>query len=189
MARIVLMLQQHRTDLAIDTLPWDSAEAAILHWRGSISEQFARAEISVTETLLSLSASGIAVSLPHLVGERFAALEAAVNTARLPSTTTAIKRLSEFRTHKLLRDAMGHGTLSTTLDRRGDWTALFHIVELKSGGVDRRIYVVTQKTAVDVLASLKRSGQMLGSALGQIRREVSNRKNCDARNALLSHIP
>lgn len=161
-----------------DNVPWEDAIAQVNRWRGDCLQSFAQSETAVTETLLLLNAvaaNGSSVKLPHLVGQRFAALKLATG----PQGAFAIEgakahdAISAFLVREQLRAFLCHGVAKVALERSGSWIAIFNLANLRTQRCDRTQLVVTQAEASEMLQEIKQSGNKLGTALGNLRKQLT----------------
>jgi hypothetical protein len=99
------------------------ARARVNEWRGRCVDGLVRAEAAVTECLLAMSEvpeRGGKVALPHLVGQRYAALAAAISEGGAFASEGAqlVAALGAFREYDVLRTALCHGVGRVTLDQK-----------------------------------------------------------------------
>jgi hypothetical protein len=60
------------------------------------------------------------------------------------------------------------------LERSGSWIAIFNLTTLRSQKCERTQLVVTQVEAHEMLQAIKQSGNKLGTALGNLRRQLAD---------------
>ena len=159
---------------------WDSIFAEVNAWRGACMHHFSAVEMSVTETLLALSATmpvGASVRLRHLIGQRFEDLAAAIS-ADGPFNEpgrTAVEELSQFRVkHEAFRSLLCHGLVKVTVERSGHWVLVMRILSIRARQAERSAVALEQGEAEALLVALKRDGQRLASVLGQLRKAVNS---------------
>ena len=133
-------------------------------------DEFARAEAAVSEALLLLSevpGRGEPVSLPHLVGQRFAALGELVseNGAFAAEGKGVAKSLAEWNVHHSFRSLLCHGTATVTVDHRGRWHLVLKMLTFRSGEAVREAMVVDEDEAAERLTALHASRQRLEGRL------------------------
>lgn len=138
----------------------------------------AHSETAVTETLMTLSAvphGGPAVRLGHLIGQRFQNLADATG-AEGPFGKEGEKAriaIADYREHEHFRSILCHGVITLSLERSGNWIAIFKLTAIRSRECTRSLHVVTQADATILLDNLKKKGRKLGSTLGNLRKQVS----------------
>lgn len=125
-------------------------------------DEFARAEAAVSEALLLLSevpGRGEAVSLPHLVGQRFAALGELVseNGAFAVEGKGVAKSLAEWSAHHTFRSLLCHGMATVTVDHRGRWHLVLKMLTFRSGEAVRESMVIDEEEAAERLTALHAS--------------------------------
>jgi hypothetical protein len=157
--------------------PFDAARDAVTAWRGRCLDLFSRSEAAVTETLLLLAASkprGEAIKLPHLVGQRYDELAAAIGPGGpfAEDGKAAAKALAGFRQHDDLRTNIGHGVFTVTLDRHGTWHLVIRLLALRSGRELRDVLVMEQREAAEILTRLERDASRLRSILREFCRQL-----------------
>lgn len=135
-------------------------------------DEFARAEAAVSEALLSLSelpGRGEEVSLPHLVGQRYAALSELVgeNGAFAAEGKGVAKSLAEWSGHHTFRTLLCHGMATVTLDHRGRWHLVMKMLTFRSGEAVRESMVIDEEEAAERLTVLHAARQRLE---GRLRR-------------------
>lgn len=139
---------------------------------------FAQAEAAVSETLLLLAgipAGGARVQLRRLVGQRFEDLRMAVS-AEGPfgkQGPRAAAALAAFLQHESLRPILCHGTARVTVDRQGEWVAIFKLLAFRGREAERMSVVLEQREAEALLAALKLHTQKLASALQSLRSRIA----------------
>lgn len=159
---------------ALPREPFEAARDAVAAWRGQCLDVFARSEAAVTETLLVLAAAderGLSLNLPHLVGQRFDAISNAIGAggAFEEEGKSAVEPLANFRKHDVLRAQIAHGVFGVTLDHRGQWHLAARVLALRAGRENRELLVAEESEAWAIFETLKKDGQRLGTALGQLR--------------------
>lgn len=158
---------------------WEDATAQVSRWRGDCLQSFTQSETAVTETLLILNAvkeKGASVKLPHLIGQRFEALRIAIGPEGpfAKDGKKAHEAISAFLVREQLRAFLCHGVAKVALERSGSWIAIFNLTTLRSQKCDRTQLVVTQVEANGILQEIKQSGNKLGTALGNLRRQLAD---------------
>jgi len=134
------------------------ATAALNGWRGRCLAYLASAEAAVSEALIGFAEHDPTSPLPHLVGQRYDAL-ATVLTAR--GETDALITLQALRAHDSLRTALTHGVAKVTLDRNGEWLAVFTVIAFRSRRIERAILVIEEEQAARIARQLGRERQRL----------------------------
>lgn len=157
---------------------WESAWSAINAWRGECMQCFAHSETAVTETLMTLSAvpqRGPAVRLRHLIGQRFEDIADATGPEGPfgKEGEKARNAIADYREHEHFRSILCHGVITLSLERSGNWIAIFNLTAIRARECTRSPHVVTQAEAAILLDKLKKKGQKLGSTLGNLRKQVS----------------
>nr|KMW32822.1 hypothetical protein BV87_00410 [Sphingobium yanoikuyae] len=145
---------------------WQSASA----WRGRMIEEFARAEAAVTEALIQLSnvpTKGKNINLPHLVGQRFAALAEAIGTDGpfAVEGKALSKALEEFIAFETLRATLCHGTQTITVDHKGRWHVTLRLQALRNGKVVRETLVLDENEAIERCKMIHAARQRLESKI------------------------
>ncbi len=158
---------------------WTNAIAQMNSWRGDCVQSFAHSESAVTETLLVLNGvpeKGGSVKLPHLIGQRFEALKFAIAPAGpfAKDGAKAHEAISAFLMREQLRAFLCHGVAKVALERSGSWIAIFNLTTLRSQKCERTQLVVTQSEAKAMLEAIKLSGNKLGTALGNLRKQFAD---------------
>jgi hypothetical protein len=156
---------------------FEVAREAASAWRGRCLDLFSRSEAAVTETLLVLAAiegRGTAIKLPHLVGQRYDALVAAIGPegAFAEEGKAAAGAVACFQKHDALRTHLAHGTFTVTLDHRGRWHLVSRVITLRTGREARDLFVTEEVEAAETLSSLDKDGGRLRSTLGQLRQRA-----------------
>ncbi len=162
-------------------LDFDAACARLNQWRGQMVENFARCEQAVTETLALLNATGATVQdakgakFPHLVGQRYDRLAALLSAPSQPSghRKVALTALERFRTHDALRTMLCHGVAKVAVDRSGQWVALMTMVSFKASQTMTDKLTLEEDDAGARLEQLIDDRRRISTALGQVRREMS----------------
>ena len=157
---------------------WESAWSAVNAWRGECMQCFAHSETAVTETLMTLSAlpqSRSAVRLRHLIGQRFEDLSNATGPEGPfgKEGEKAHNAIADYREYEHFRSILCHGVITLSLERSGKWIAIFNLTAIKAKECTRSPHVVKQADATILLDNLKKTGQKLGSTLGNLRKQVS----------------
>ena len=111
---------------------------------------------------------------PHCAGVR------ALGRRTLPALdlerpeTIASAALANFRTrHEAFRTLLCHGTVKVSVERNGNWVLVLRTLSIRGRQADRATEVLEQSAAQVRLADLKRDGQKLAAALGQIRKTLT----------------
>jgi len=144
--------------VAPDTAAFNVATAALNGWRGRCLAYFASAEAAVSEALIGFAEGDPASPLPHLVGQRYDTLTT-ILTAR--GETDAVIALQALRAHDGLRTALSHGVAKVTLDRNGEWLAVFTVIAFRGRRIERVILVIEEKQAARIAQQLGRERQRL----------------------------
>ena len=100
-----------------DTNPLNTAIIAMNAWRGRSIAGYCRLERVVTDVLVRLAQQDGKATLPHLVGQRMAALEVALT--KRGDAAAALAALASFRKHDYLRTFLTHGDAKITVDGQG----------------------------------------------------------------------
>ncbi|WP_293882437.1 hypothetical protein [Sphingomonas sp.] len=154
---------------------WVSAFAAVNQWRGACMHHFSTVELAVIQTLLTLAAakSGEAtVELRHLIGQKFEDLATAVGESGPFGVQAKRVRepLSYYRKdHEEFRSILCHGVIEVALQLNGSWLLGIRSLSIRSHQAELKERTLKQSEAEDKLAALKRDGQKLCAALGQLR--------------------
>lgn len=163
----------------LQSIDWNVIFSEVNSWRGACMHHFSMAEAAVTETLLALSAtmpSQAVVRLRHLIGQRFEDLAVAIGPEGPfeEAGKHALPELARFReNHEAFRTPICHGTVKVTVERSGRWLLLIRTLSIRSRQSDRTMLALDQSEAETKLATLKRDGIKLASALGQLRKAVA----------------
>lgn len=139
-------------------------------WRGRYIEEFAMAEAAVSEALAYLSeiaSAGAGSLLPHLVGQRFEALQAVVGAGGpLASIGVRVaKALDDFREHHRYRTFLCHASSAITVDHSKEWTVALHLTSFRSRTVERATLRITQTEAASRLERLRNARRRLDGQL------------------------
>jgi hypothetical protein len=174
------MIGETPTDSVVLTHDFEAAYARVNRWRGHMVENFSRAEQAVTETLVAINAAGVAIhgrKFPHLVGQRFDRLNALLTAGSesSPQRMSALSALLQFRAHEELRTMLCHAVTKIALERSGAWVALMKLIVFKDGSTTTTRQTIDEIEAEQRLEILIQDRQRLGSALGQVRREITDR--------------
>lgn len=145
----------------------EDATTRVNAWRGRCLASFARAEMAVSEALLSLAATREDIALPHMFGQRVTALRSAVATRDEGRELEAA--LAAFAMHLPLRVFLTHGDVQVTLDRTGRWQVVLTVLALKRGDGERSFLVVDEEEAQEIARALGRDRQRLVTRLVQWR--------------------
>ena len=157
--------------------PFIDANARAAAWRGRCLDAFARAEAAATECLIALAEvkdRGAAVRLPHLVGQRFESLAAAL-AADGPFAAEgplALAAVEQCRSHSGVRTMLCHGVGRITLDRNGKWTLVLRVATLRNRQIARDTLVLTETEAEQLRDDIARASQKLCAQLGQVRAKL-----------------
>lgn len=140
-------------------------------WRGRYVEEFAMAEVAVSETLATLStlaSSGAKSLLPTAVGQRFAALQAVVGAGGpLASVGGRVaKALDDLREHQRRRNFLCHGSSEVSADNLGDWHMTLSLTSFRAGAIERSSMQITAAEAAVLLENLRSARLRLD---GQLR--------------------
>ncbi|QCB53955.1 hypothetical protein E5675_05565 [Sphingopyxis sp. PAMC25046] len=158
---------------------WDAIFAEVNAWRGACLHHFSTVEMAVTETLFDLSAAaptGTGVRLRHLIGQRLEDLAVAISPDGPFKEVgkSAFIELSQFREkHESFRNLLCHGVVKITVERSGQWVLVMRVLSIRSRQAERNALALEKDEADALLTALKRDGQRLTSALGQLRKAVN----------------
>lgn len=154
-----------------------SVEACI--WRSRYVEEFAMAELAVSETLATLStlaSSGAKSLLPTAVGQRFEALQTVVGAGGpLASVGGRVaKALEDLREHQHRRNFLCHGSSEVLADSSGDWHMTLSLTSFRAGSIERSSMQITATEAAALLdkvrsARLRLDGQLRGMLASLMR--------------------
>jgi hypothetical protein len=164
------------TKPSLQPIDWDAIFSEVNSWRGACIHHFSMVETAVTETLLALSATAqgeTVVRLRHLIGQKFEDLAAAVGTDSPFEEVGrhALAELSRYREkHEPFRTFLCHGAVKVTVEHGGQWILFIRLLSIRSRQPDRSVLALEQSEAEARLATLRRDGQKLASALGQLRK-------------------
>lgn len=145
---------------------WNQANG----WRGRAMEEFARAEMAVSEALIQLAAvpgRGEGITLPHLAGQRFSVLakQVAEGGPHAAQGKGVAQALSEWRDHEALRALLCHGVATITVDHRGRWHLILRLVAFRAGKPVRDMLVLDEEEAAARLQVLHAARQRLEGRL------------------------
>jgi hypothetical protein len=113
---------------------------------------------------------GDKVKLPHLVGQRFEALETAI-CADGPfgkEGAAALKDLRAFREHDALRTPLSHGLGKISVDQAGRWTLVLRMMTLKARRAERFTMVWEEEEAKILADRIHADAQRLQSRLATL---------------------
>ena len=113
--------------------------------------------------------------LRHLIGQRFEDLADATGPEGpfRKEGEKARRAIADYRAHEHFRAILCHGVIILSLERSGNWTAIFNLTAIRARECIRSDHVMTQAKATILLDNLKQKGQKLGSTLGNLRKQVS----------------
>lgn len=156
-----------------ETVVWASVHERVNAWRGRCLNAFARAEYAVTEALDRLSRDGqhgALVRLPHLVGQRFEALAAAIGPEGpfASDGAQAFAALQAFREHDIVRAPLCHGLGKITVDQSGRWTLVVRMTAFKSRRAERSTFVWEEDEAKRVADGIHGDAQRLQAKLARL---------------------
>lgn len=159
--------------LAVGVPAWAEAHEAVNAWRGRCLNAFGRAEHAVSEALDRLSRDterGALVKLPHLVGQRFEALGAAIGEGGPFEKDSASARaaLEAFRAHDNLRAPLCHGLGKITIDQSNRWTLVVRMTSFRGRRVERSTYVWEEDEAKRLADRVHADAQRLQARLALI---------------------
>lgn len=164
-------VQLPETTVGID---WKPLALEVNAWRGACMQDFAQAEMAVSETLHCLSkidAFKPHIRLRHLVGQRFQdladALSSDVPTGRVG--LAAGKALTEFRLHESLRVHLAHGDGTLAMKRAGKWLTIFRHTHFKAGERLESVLVIERDEEALQLKKLRQDRQRLCDTLRNLR--------------------
>ncbi len=145
----------------------ENATDRVNAWRGRCLSSFARIEMAVSEALLTLSVQPGGVALPHMFGQRIAALRGATGVGS--DAGEVIAALDAFVAHMPLRVFLTHGDARVTIGRDGGWQAVLTVLALKRGGGEHSFLVIDEDEAQRIARALGRDRQRLVTRLAQWR--------------------
>ncbi|QNP45632.1 hypothetical protein H9L14_14070 [Sphingomonas sediminicola] len=151
---------------------WHDTARDVNAWRGEAIQLFARAELSVSETLQMLRAGGEG-RLRRLVGQRFDDLAAALEKLGKKGAK-ASNALARFRELEELRPFLCHGVAKTAIDRSGHWIAVLKLVDLRGGVADVLTRVIEERDAETLIQDLGQRTRELTSALQSVRSKLGS---------------
>lgn len=162
------------------TKEFERATSEFNQWRGRMIDNFARAEQAVSETLLALVGGGGApqgTKLPHLTGQRFAALAQVMRSLDpAPShVAPALRALELFGRNEDLRATLCHGAQKVALDPNGRWIVSIKLMIFKPQRVSRTSTAIDETDAASFLDQLEDDRRRLTTALGQVRSIVQKK--------------
>jgi hypothetical protein len=151
---------------AIPHEPFQAATRDVNEWRGHCLHHFSSVEKIATECLIILW-EDLAAKLPQLVGERYKQLAKRLDALdNLPrERSRVVEALASFREMDSLRSMLCHASADVTLDDKGNWTAVFRHVSLKTGRPVCEVKVVTCEEARENLKELGQRANRLRSHL------------------------
>lgn len=169
MARCGIMNTASQTDCSTSDLTINVADEVSL-WRGRYIEEFAMAEAAVSEALAFLStiaSEGAGSLLPHLVGQRFEALQAVVGAGGPFASVggRVVKALDDFREHQRYRTFLCHASSEIAVDRSNEWTVTLHLTSFRSRSVERATLYISQSEAASLLERLRNARHRLDGQL------------------------
>ncbi|MEZ5688219.1 MAG: hypothetical protein R3E21_05450 [Caenibius sp.] len=167
-----------QTVLTASQIDWASTLTEVNAWRGECMHHFSAIEQAVTLTLLALDGakpSSSTIRLRHLIGQRFEDLGEAIKPdgpfAEIGKTTS--KTLAHYRQqHEAFRTQLCHGHITVAVVPNGHWLLVIRTLSIRSRQADSGLIVIEKPDALRHLEELKRDGQKLASALGQMRKAV-----------------
>ena len=141
-------------------------------WRGRCVEEFGLAEAAVSETLAylaSIPGHGAKMVLPHLIGQRFAALKTEVGEygSFAEEGWRVFETLDEWNDFHRLRAFLCHGSSTVTLNGRGQWSIIMRLLNFRGGKPEREVMELTARKAALILeeltyARIRLEGQLRG---------------------------
>lgn len=157
---------------------WEEAGRAVHHWRGQLIHWFARGEVAVSETLLTLAALDRGEDCPrlrHLWGQRLEDLGIALSPDGPFATEgkRAAEALASFREHEQVRNDVCHGVTKVWLERNGGWAVTVELLAIRGGKPERRSTFWKQQDAEALSKEVGRRCQRLEAALGALRGAVT----------------
>lgn len=128
-------------------------------WRGRCIEEFGMVEAAVSETLAYLAAipgHGAKMVLPHLIGQRFAALKAEVSEhgSFAQEGYRVFETLDDLEFLYRLRTFLCHGSSTVTLNERGEWSINMRLLDFRNGKPKRDMMELTEHKASQILEDL-----------------------------------
>lgn len=156
--------------------PHDLARAELEAWRAECLDLFAQGEILIGTLLELAREAGYRVNLYPVAVQR--TLEASRLVDMLGENTEARDAgpvLASWQSLESRRDLLASGVVTETLDRAGNWYALFDMISYRGNGAVRGRWAVSRNEAEAFLQELEHSYIILKSQLGAIRMELGNR--------------
>jgi hypothetical protein len=171
--------QPSTIDFILPKERFDEATERVNTWRGQCLATLARAETAVTKCLPYVLARAAVRDRPkqiHLIGQRYAALDAALasNSWSGRHSAKALKAVREMAAYHHLRVLLCHGTATISIDRRGTWISVWYIATLDASSIVNNVEVVTQDDAAKLAGALKRAGDRLCSLLANVQAEIGH---------------
>jgi hypothetical protein len=159
--------------VAAGALTWAEFHESVNAWRGRCLNAFGRAEHAVSEALDRLSRDaerGHLVKLPHLVGQRFEALAAAIGEGGPfeKDSASALKALNIFRAHDALRAPLCHGLGKITVDQSSRWTVVVRMTSFRGRRIEHLTYVWEEEEAKRLADRVHADAQRLHARLAPI---------------------
>lgn len=157
---------------------WDEVYDDVNAWRGECVHHFSQVEMAVTETLLALGADkqdGATIRLRHLIGQQYEDLVSAISPTGSFAKVgkSACELLTCYREqHLAFRAMLCHGTMKVSVERNGRWLLIVRSLSIRSRKAVYDEQIIEQTTAQARLAALKRDGQKLSTALGNLRKAI-----------------
>jgi hypothetical protein len=113
------------------------------------------------------------------MGQRLDSLSAALAELKIPAEKSAriTDALNRYRSgYEQLRPLLCHGISKVTLDRSGNWVAIFRLLSIRKKQADRAERAFEQQEAGQVIDDLQRLVQRLEAVLADLRSAGASRK-------------
>ena len=155
-----------------------AADPSADEWRGRCLNLFARGELAVLRTLEVGRESGLISKIPHLAGQRIAALQ--VMTGQLQLTEKQVlgldNSIGEWQRLEQRRLFLAHGVMRLAFEPRGKWVLLLDVRVHRAQRASDDRWTVTQEEAGAFHAELEAGYLALSQRLGLVRTGVGNPK-------------
>lgn len=153
----------------------DAATNEIDLWRGRCLNCFARTEAAVGETLEFAVRQGKPAKLRHLRGQQLADLgDLAGEIGGTPKQKATFQKLFEnWQSLYKKRAMLAHGCATASLDRSGEWVAVFDLVEYRGQKSDEKRWAIRQREAETFQENLSKGFAEFSSQLGQLRKRIA----------------
>ncbi len=156
--------------------PHDLARAEIEGWRAECLDLFAQGEVLIGALLELARDAGLRVNLFQMASQRTVE---AVRLVDLLGEATEAKDasavLASWQGLESRSDILAHGVATETVDRGGNWYAMFDMISYRGNRAARGRWAVSRVEAEVFLQELEHSFIILKSQLGAIRLELGAR--------------